>query len=202
MKLLRDVPTTSGRPELAQLAEPAEQLEVVLDGLAEADPRIEPDPLLGDPGRHRDLDPLGEERLDVVDDVVVGRVLLHRPRVPGMCIRTTPALALGAQRRHLRVAAQRGDVVDDRGPGVERRLGDRGLRGVDRDRRPDAGQPATTGTTRAAPPRRDLRGPRPGRLPADVEDVRPVRRQLLAVRDRRLRIEEQPPVARTSRGSR
>ena len=47
--------------EVAQLAEPAQQLEVVLEGLAEPDPGIEPDPLLGDPGGHRRLDPLGEE---------------------------------------------------------------------------------------------------------------------------------------------
>ena len=75
MKLLREVPTTIGRPSVAQLAEPAQQLEVVLDGLAEADPRVDPDPLLGDPGCDRELDPLGEERLDLVDDVVVARVL-------------------------------------------------------------------------------------------------------------------------------
>src|SRR6476659_2621599 len=36
--------------EVAQLAEPAQQLEVVLERLAEADPRVDPDPLLGDAG--------------------------------------------------------------------------------------------------------------------------------------------------------
>src|SRR4051812_29295164 len=36
--------------QLAQLAEAAQQLHVVGAGLAEADPGVEPDPLLGDPG--------------------------------------------------------------------------------------------------------------------------------------------------------
>ena len=49
MKLLREVPIDQRPPELAQLAEPAQQLEVVLERLAEADPGIEPDPLLRDP---------------------------------------------------------------------------------------------------------------------------------------------------------
>ena len=71
MKLLREVPTTIGRPSVAQLAEPPQQLEVVLERLAEPDPRVDPDPLLGDPGGDGGVDPLGEERPDVVDDVVV-----------------------------------------------------------------------------------------------------------------------------------
>ena len=37
MNDLRDVPTSSGRPSV-ELAEPPQQLEVVLEGLAEADP--------------------------------------------------------------------------------------------------------------------------------------------------------------------
>ena len=103
MKLLREVPIDDRPAELAQLAEPAQQLEVVLDGLAEADPGVDPDPLLGDPRGDRDLDPLGEEGLDVVDDVVVAR---GRPAScaasPCMCMSTTLAPALGAERRRAR----------------------------------------------------------------------------------------------------
>src|SRR5438552_340554 len=66
-------------PELAQLPEPAEQLEVVADRLSEPDPRVDPDALLGDALAHRVLDSFGEERPDIVDDVVVGGALLHRP---------------------------------------------------------------------------------------------------------------------------
>ena len=50
MKFLREVPTTTGRPERGDLAEAGEQLEVVLDGLAEADTGVEPDPLRDDAG--------------------------------------------------------------------------------------------------------------------------------------------------------
>ena len=57
----------------------------------------------------------------------------------------------------LGVGPQGGDVVDDRGPGVERRLGDRRLRGVDRDRRRRGRRPAPRPRARrgrARPPRR------------------------------------------------
>ena len=47
--------------EVAQLAQPRQQLEVVLERLAEADPGVDRDPLLGDAGGERELDPLGEE---------------------------------------------------------------------------------------------------------------------------------------------
>ena len=159
--------------ELPQLAEPAQELEVVLDGLAEPDPRIDPDPLLGDPRADGDLDPLGEERLHVVDHVVVGRGLLHRARRPLHVHQHHVAAALRADRRQLRVRAQRGHVVDDLGAGVERRLGDRGLRGVDRDRRVQRRRaPRAPGATRASSSSADdLAGAGTGRLPADVEEV-------------------------------
>src|SRR4051794_29671060 len=51
--------------ELAQLADSAQELEVVLDGLAEANPGIDPDPLLSDALRGGELDPLRQESLDV-----------------------------------------------------------------------------------------------------------------------------------------
>ena len=47
--------------EVAQLAEAAQELEVVLERLAEADARVDPDALLGDAGRDGALDPLGRE---------------------------------------------------------------------------------------------------------------------------------------------
>ena len=48
-ELLREKPTTTGRPIADQLVEPAHELEVVLHRLAEADPGIEADELLADP---------------------------------------------------------------------------------------------------------------------------------------------------------
>ena len=134
--------------QLAQLAEAAQQLEVVLDGLAEADPGIDPDPLLGDSRRDRSFHPLGEERPDVVDDVVVAGVVLHRARVPEHVHQDHFAAALGAEAGQVRIGPQGGYVVDPARAGVERRLGDRRLRGVDRDRDADADQPVDTGRTR------------------------------------------------------
>ena len=125
MKLLREAPTTTGMPERGDLPQPPQQLEVVLEGLAEADSGVEPDPLLGDPGGDRRLGPLGEEGADLVDDVVVDGVALHRPRVAEHVHEDQAGAALGDQRADLGVGAQRGDVVDDRRPGPERRLGDR-----------------------------------------------------------------------------
>ena len=68
-------------PERHDLVQPAEQLEVVLSRLAEADPGVEQDPLLGHPMRDRERHPLLEERLDLGYDIVVARILLHRPRL-------------------------------------------------------------------------------------------------------------------------
>ena len=68
-KRLREVPITSGRPSAASSSRRADQREVVLDGLAEADPGVEQDALLGDPRRHGEGQPLLEEGPHLVDDV-------------------------------------------------------------------------------------------------------------------------------------
>jgi len=48
------------------------------------------------------------------------------------------AASFGDERGHARVAAQRGDVVDDAGPGIEGGLGGPGAVGVDGDQGPGA----------------------------------------------------------------
>src|SRR2546430_11415763 len=50
-----------------QLVEPAQELEVVLDSLAEADPGVEADQVLADPLRDREAEPVIEEVDDIVD---------------------------------------------------------------------------------------------------------------------------------------
>ena len=85
MKLLRELPSTMGRPSSGQLAESPGRLEVVLDGLAEADARVDPDPVLGDAGRDGGLDPAARKARDFVDDVVVARVVLHGARGRRAC---------------------------------------------------------------------------------------------------------------------
>ena len=161
MKLLREVPTTIGRPRSRSSPRRRSSSRLCSTRLAEADPGVDPDPLLVDPRGGRELDPLGEERLDVVDDVVVARVVLHRPRVPSMCMSTTSQPRSAQSAGELGVAAQRGDVVDDRRAGVERRLGDRRLRGVDRDRHAARPRRAPRPPARPAPAPPRRRPPRP-----------------------------------------
>src|SRR4051812_36857901 len=60
------------------LVGPRQQLEVVGDGLAEPDARVDVDPVLLDALADGELGTLQQEGLDLVDDVAVARVLLHR----------------------------------------------------------------------------------------------------------------------------
>src|SRR5215218_7522844 len=74
-------PEHDREPELDDLAQAVEQLEVVVNRLAEPDARVEHDALLGDALGDRERGALLEERLDLGDDVVVARVDLHRARL-------------------------------------------------------------------------------------------------------------------------
>ena len=70
-----------GPPERDDLVQAGEQLEVVLHGLAEADPGVEADSFLVDAGLGRELETLLQEGLHLGDDVVVARIFLHRARL-------------------------------------------------------------------------------------------------------------------------
>jgi len=82
---------------------------------------------------------------------------------------------LGAQREQVRVR-RGGDVVDEHRAGVERRLRHRRPRRVDADGHPGGDEPLDHGQ-HAAPflGRVDPGGARPGRLPADVDEIGAVR---------------------------
>src|SRR3954468_8038251 len=188
--------TDHQRPaELAQLAETAQQLHVVGGGLAEADAGIEPYAVLGDAGRDGGFEPLGEERLDLGDNVVVAGILLHRPRLAEHVHEDDGGATLGAQPTHLRVTAQGGDVVDDLGAGIEGGCGDGGLGSVNADARFSTREALNYGDD---PPqlllRRNRLRPRPRRFPPDVENLSPGLRQLPTVRDCRMRIDVQPTI--------
>ena len=161
-----------GTADRGELAEPAQQLDVVLDGLAEADAGIEADALLGDPRRDGEREPLLEERPDLRHDVVVARILLHRSRLAEHVHEADVCTRLGDDLRQLRVATQRRDVVHELGAERESAARDLGLRGVDRERhlatqplqhRHDATQLLVDG---------DALRSRPRRLAADVHDRR------------------------------
>ena len=78
MNRLREAPTSTGDVEVAERADRAEQREVVLEVLAEPDPRVDAETVAADAGRDRRLDALGEELAHLGDDVVVVRIALHR----------------------------------------------------------------------------------------------------------------------------
>src|SRR5579875_3941394 len=69
-------------PERRKLIKARQQREVVGDRLAEADPRVEHDPPLGDPRCKRKLEALGQKALDLRDNVAIAGVALHRARAP------------------------------------------------------------------------------------------------------------------------
>ena len=90
--------------ERAQLVEAAHELEVVRGRLPEADPRVEADVPLVDPRVDREREPLLEEPLHVRDDVVIDRILLHRPRLAQHVHEAEIAPGVGDHTRELRVA--------------------------------------------------------------------------------------------------
>lgn len=160
----------------------------MIDGLAEADAGIKHDPLARHARGERHVHPFGEERAHVIDDVVVVRVVLHRPRLTTHVHETHVAPAVGHERRHVGVA-QSGDVVDERRARVERRLGHDGLHRVHGHARPGRRESLHDRHDAAA----FLLGGHHGsararRLPADVQDAGAVGSQLQAVRDRRGRV--------------
>src|SRR5205823_996415 len=101
-------PDENRAPDRGQLVDPAQQFEVVLDRLAEADPRVEADRLLPDSLRNGECEPLVEEAGDLGDDVLVARGVLHRPRLALHVHETDVGAVLGDDACELGVAAKGG----------------------------------------------------------------------------------------------
>ena len=133
--------------------------------------------------------PLLEEGGDLRDDVVVARVGLHRPRlalhVHQAEVRVRPGHDLGQRR----VAAQRGDVVDELRAELERPAAATSAFEVSIE----TGAPAScssTGTTRRSSSSTETRlGAGPRRLAADVDDRRALVQHPPRARDRVVRVE-------------
>lgn len=180
-------------PEGDELVESGEELEVVLHGLAEADPRVEADPFLGDPRGHREGEPLLEEGAHVGDDVVVLRVVLHRPRLAEHVHEAEVVAAVGDNARELRIGPERGDVVDHHGAERERPAGDLRLRRVDRQ-----GSALEALEHGQDPPQllvdRDALGAGAGRLAPDVDEGGSLGQQPAGLRDGDVGREEAPAV--------
>ena len=121
-------------PDRDEHVQTPDELEILRRRLAEADPGIEADTLLGDAGRDREPKPLLEEGGHLGSNVLVARVDLHGA---WLALHVHQA-EIGAALRHdlgqIGVAPQRGDVVDELDAELERAPGDLALRRVDRER--------------------------------------------------------------------
>ncbi len=119
--------------ERDDLIQARKQLQVVLDGLSEADPGVEHDSLLCHPFANRERHPLLEEGCNLADHVLVVRGLLHRPRLSKHVHQAAPSARRGDHACHVGVPAKRAHVVDKRRARFDRRTSHRRLGRVNRD---------------------------------------------------------------------
>jgi len=174
----------------------------VLDRLAEPDAGVEHDLLLADAGGNGKRQALLEEAEDIVDDVLVVGVVLHGLRRPEHVHQAYGAPGLGDDLGHRRIAAQRGDVVDDRRSRDQRATRDLGFGRVHRDGRRDlAAQGGHDGddARRLLVDRRRI-GPGPRRFAADVDDRGTVRGHGLALTESGFGMDEKATVRERVRG--
>ena len=180
------------RIQLAQLAEVREQLEIVLQRLAEADSRVHEHVDAAPPAsRH----PLGQVVADLRHDVLVARRVLHGPGLAPHVHRDDRRAVTGRDLQHGLAGAR--DVVDHRGAGGERPVGRFRLRRVDAQRHAEV-EPgdALDHRQQARELVLDLdgRGARPGALRADVDQVGALRGHPPRVLDRPVRRVEEAAV--------
>ena len=98
---MRETPEQQ-RAEPREARQRAQQREVVRERLAEADARVERDALARNAGRHGRLGALGQEALDLGDDVVVARIVLHRARLAEHVHQAQVGARAGDDRGHAR----------------------------------------------------------------------------------------------------
>jgi hypothetical protein len=196
-KRLTGGPYNHGPTERDDLIQARKQLEVVIDRLPEANPRVEHDPLLCHPFPDRERHPILEEGRNLADHVLVSRSLLHRPRLSKHVHQAAIGAGSGDHACHVGVPAQGAHIIDQRRTRFDRRPRDSSLRRVDRDlgcavtttQRLDHGEDSAE-LLRS----RHGRGSRPGRLTSDVQDCSALLLQLASVSERRRRVEVQPAV--------
>ena len=96
-------------------------------GLAEADAGVEADPLLRDPRRDGEGEPLRQKGRDLRNNVRVARLVLHRPRLALHVHEAEVGVAVGDHAGELGIPAERGHVVHELRPEGEVRISDGGL---------------------------------------------------------------------------
>src|SRR5215210_6787721 len=115
-----------------------EERQVVLGRLAEPDTGVEDYVLLLHARRYSVPRSCGEEVAHLAHNVAVAGVALHSLRLAKHVHQDQRTARVGDERGHAGIAAQRGDVVDDAGSGLEGGFGGSGAVGVYRD---DGGRP-------------------------------------------------------------
>ena len=103
------------------------QRQIVGMGLAEADAGIEADPRLLDAGGEERVAPRCEPLVDLLNDIAVARIDLHRGGGALHVHRTDAGPRSDGQRQHGRIPFEPGDVVDDLGAALEGVLGHGGF---------------------------------------------------------------------------
>ena len=118
--------------ERRKLPQAPDQLEILRRRLAEAEARIDQQPLLGDAGGQSDVDRARQEIADVGDDVqggIDGRAIVHQHR---------RRAAVGDDAGHFAIPLKSPDVVDHRSACGDGGGGDARFAGVDGNRQGDA----------------------------------------------------------------
>ena len=113
-KRLREAPITTGRPSATISSSRRSSSRLCSSVLPKPIPGSSQTRSSASPAPTANAEPLLEEGRDVRDDVVVARVVLHRARLAQHVHQAHSAPDSGHERRHARVAAERGDVVDER----------------------------------------------------------------------------------------
>jgi hypothetical protein len=129
---LRDRPTSSGKPGTTSSPR-RRSSEIVFEGLAKTEARIDRDAAQGDARRFGRCNTLAEEPGDLGDDVVIVRFVLHAARIALHVHQANRSLACGDNLHGAR-CAQCVDVVDHVGAGGQYGAHDFRLDRVDRQR--------------------------------------------------------------------
>ena len=118
-KLLREVPTTTGRPMATISSRRRSSSRLWSTVLPKPMPGSSQTRSSSDALPHGERESLLEERLHLGDDVVVARVVLHGARLAEHVHEAAIGAATRRPAGHAGVEAEGGDVVDDRGAGSQ-----------------------------------------------------------------------------------
>ena len=115
----------------AEVGEVAEELQVVVEGFAEAEAGVEDDACGVDAGVGEDVQSAFEVGADFGDDILISGGLLHGGGGAAHVHDDEAGGGFGGELDHAGIASEAGDVVDDVGSGGEGGAGDGGFHGVD-----------------------------------------------------------------------